>query len=124
MRLTFDWAMATTLPTVMLRTASPHMRTAQSGCTRLQARSTRRRAANAPALEPVAMKAATDVGAPSYTSEAHMWKGTEEILKPKPTRRRAKPITSIGSRPPPADTTAAMRSRLVEPVAPNTRAIP
>ncbi len=74
-------------------------------------------AANAAALEPVAMKAVTEVGAPSYTSGAHMWNGTEEILKPKPTSIMPRPTSTIGSAFRVA-AAAAMRSRLVEPVAP------
>ena len=37
------------------------------------------------------------VGAPSYTSGAHMWKGTLAILKPKPTSRNAAPSTASGT---------------------------
>ena len=125
MRLMFCWASATTFPTVMVITAMPHMSIGQSsGAPRSAVSSTRRRAAKAAALEPVAMNAVIEVGAPSYASGAHMWNGTEEILKPKPTSRRPKPMTSIGSRPAPAATAFAMRSRLVVPVAPKMSAMP
>ena len=66
MRLRFCWARAITLPTVMLSTAMPQRSTAQSACTgRREARSRRRNAAKAAALDPVAMRAVTEVGAPS-----------------------------------------------------------
>jgi len=125
MRLRFCWASATTLPTVMVTAAMAHTTIGQSTATpRIAVSSTRSSAAKAAALEPVAMNAVTEVGAPSYTSGAHMWKGTEEILKPKPTSSSPSPMTSIGSRPLPAATALAMRSRLVVPVAPKIRAIP
>src|SRR3990172_1223112 len=46
------------------------------------------RTANPAAFGPTDMKAVTDVGAPSYTSGAHMWKGAAAILKPKATTKR------------------------------------
>ena len=49
---------------------------------------------NAPALTPTDMKAVTGVGAPSYTSGAQLWKGTAEILKPKPVTTSTKATTS------------------------------
>ena len=66
MRLRFCWAMATRLPSVMLSTASTqksHTHSPWSG--RSDTSSRRRSAAKAAALEPVAMKAVTEVGAPS-----------------------------------------------------------
>ena len=39
------------------------------------------------------MKAVTGVGAPSYTSGAQLWKGTAEILKPKPVTTSTKATT-------------------------------
>ena len=66
MRLRFDWASATTLPTVIVSAASTHSSAAQSAWSAAQRdQSTRRSAAKAAALEPVAMKAVTVVGAPS-----------------------------------------------------------
>ena len=110
--------MAMTLPAVMLTTAIAHNSTLQSGCAALSATvSTRISAANAAAFEPVAMSAVTDVGAPSYTSGAHMWNGTDEILNPKPTSSRPRPIVISVSRGRVA-AAAAIRSKLVEPVAP------
>ena len=48
-------------------------------------RNTRTNAAKAAALTPVDMNAVTIVGAPSYASGVHMWKGTAETLNAKPT---------------------------------------
>ena len=42
-------------------------------------------------LGTIAKKAVIEVGAPSYTSGVHMWNGTAEILKAKPTRIKIKP---------------------------------
>ena len=39
----------------------------------------------------VARNAPTGVGAPSYTSGVHIWKGTMDNLKPKPTVTRTAP---------------------------------
>src|SRR5450756_973029 len=54
----------------------------------------RRSMANEAALEPTDRKAVIGVGAPSYTSGAHMWKGTAAILKPTPATTR---ITASGN---------------------------
>ncbi len=53
---------------------------------------------NAPALTPTDMKAVTGVGAPSYTSGAQLWKGTAEILKPKPVTTSTSATTSSDAR--------------------------
>jgi hypothetical protein len=107
--------MATTLPTVIVTAARPQNSTVQSDwITRKDVTSTRISAANAAALDPVAMKAVTLVGAPAYTSGAHMWNGTDAILKPKPTRRRANPIRRSAS----GEVARARRSRSVVPVDP------
>ena len=42
-------------------------------------------------LGAVARKRVTGVGAPSYTSGAHMWNGAAETLKANPTIRKANP---------------------------------
>ena len=42
-------------------------------------------------LGAVAKKAVTGVGEPSYTSGVHMWKGTAETLKARPTSRNTRP---------------------------------
>src|SRR5215475_14447809 len=98
MRLRLDWASATTLPTVMVSTAMPHSSADQSAwAPRSDTTSTRMSAAKAAALEPVAMNEVMVVGAPWYTSGAHMWNGTEEILNPKPTSMRPRPASTSGS---------------------------
>src|SRR3990172_9467464 len=122
-RFRFDWAIATTWPSVIVTTATAHGSAVQSARALGSATtSTRISAANAAAFEPVAISAVTLVGAPWYTSGAHMWNGTAEVLKPKPTSSRPSPIARSGSYPRPA--AAAIRSRLVAPVAPYTRAMP
>ena len=66
MRLRFDWAMAITLPAVIVTAATAHSSTLQSGCAARRATvSTRISAAKAAALLPVAISAVTEVGAPS-----------------------------------------------------------
>ncbi len=125
MRLRFCWAMATTLPKVMLRAASAQSIIVQSTWgARTDAKSTRMSAAKAAALDPVAMRIVIEVGAPSYTSGAQSWNGTDEILNPNPTRRRPTPMSNMGSRPAPAATALAILSRSVEPVAPKMSAMP
>ena len=70
---------------------------------------TRRNAANAAAFTVAAMYAVIGVGAPSYTSGAHMWNGTAATLNPKPTSSSAMPTSSSGLRSQAA--ASAMRSR-------------
>src|SRR5262249_471753 len=62
-----------------------------------QSDSTRASAANAATFTPAAMKAVMVVGAPSYTSGIQPWNGTIATLKPKPTRRSARPSSTNGS---------------------------
>src|SRR4030095_5507065 len=89
MRLRFDWARATTLPIVIVSAAIPHSSADQwAWPPRSATTSTRMSAAKAAALDPVAMNEVIVVGAPWYTSGAHMWNGTDEILNPKPTSMR------------------------------------
>ena len=56
---------------------------------------TRISAAKPAAFVADAMNAVTGVGAPWYTSGVHMWNGTAATLKPSPTRRSAKPASSV-----------------------------
>ena len=68
------------------------------------------------------ISATTGAGAPSYTSGVHTWKGTEATLKPSPTNISAMPAyAGVGA---PECSAAAMAYTLVEPVAPNIRAMP
>src|SRR5580765_5745897 len=64
-------------------------------------RNTRTNAANAAALTEVDMKAVTMVGAPSYASGVHMWNGTADTLKQKPTASRPTARSAIGLGPDP-----------------------
>ena len=57
------------------------------------------------------------VGAPSYTSGAHMWNGTAAILKPIPATTRITPSGSQGWWDSPASSVAIVR-RLVVAVRP------
>ena len=54
--------------------------------------------ANDAAFEPTERKPVMGVGAPSYTSGAHMWNGTAAILKPMPATTRMTASTRRGSR--------------------------
>ena len=73
--------------------------------------------ANEAAFEPTDRNAVTGVGAPSYTSGAHMWNGTAAILNPMPAARRIMP--RLSTRPPSCAASAtAISSSRVEPVAP------
>src|SRR4026207_1752276 len=85
-RLTFVCTTPTTVPTIIVIAAiteSIGIQGAWSGSS--GDRNTRANAANAAALTPVDMNAVTIVGAPSYASGVHMWKGTAETLNAKPT---------------------------------------
>ena len=52
--------------------------------------------ANAAALDPTARWAVIGVGAPSYTSGAHIWKGTAATLNPSPAIKNKNPINNPG----------------------------
>ena len=71
---------------------------------------------NAAVFTPVAMNPVTGVGAPSYTSGAHMWKGTTATLNMNPISSSASPRPAIGLSAGPRR--RPMRVRLVSPVAP------
>src|SRR5262245_5460616 len=85
-RLMLLWLMAARLPMVMVRTAT----TASSGSQESRAdasgpRNMRSKKANDAAFEATERYAVMVVGAPSYASGAHMWKGAAEILNSSPT---------------------------------------
>src|SRR5258708_9678046 len=87
--------------------------------------STRNNAANAAALTPVAMKPETGVGAPSYTSGAHMWNGTAAILNANPTSSSPSPSSSIvGCAPPSRDTCSPINLRLGVAGGPSDATVP
>ena len=79
--------------------------------------------ANEAAFEPTDRNAVIGVGAPSYTSGAHMWNGTAAILKPTPAPTR---MTASGSSRPcgAAARRVAMPCSCVVPVSPYSRDIP
>src|SRR5207237_5270439 len=79
--------------------------------------------ANEAAFEPTDRNAVTGVGAPSYTSGAHMWNGTAAILNPTPATTRITASTSRGSRSCPTNAVAITR-RLVVPDNPYISDIP
>src|SRR5947209_9075560 len=114
----------------MVAIASAQMRPYQCDSTpdRLKL-NTRTKAANTAALVVTDMKAVTGVGAPSYTSGVHMWNGTIETLKAKPTTISPMPTNSKGleatleAQPRPCKQKLMTRS-WVEPVAPYTSAMP
>ena len=70
------------------------------------------------------MKAVIDVGAPWYTSGVHMWKGTAETLKPKPTRSRPTAVSARASVPVRPARARATSPIFVVPVAPYAMAMP
>src|SRR3954465_12971041 len=65
------------------------------------------------AFEPTDRNAVIGVGAPSYTSGAHMWNGTAAILNPTPATTRMTARTRRGSRSCPANTGAIARRPVV-----------
>src|SRR6202521_208427 len=85
-RLTFDCATPTTVPTIIVDTATIQMTTLHSARSGSKAaRNTRTNAANAAAFTPVDMKPVTAGGAPSYASGVHIWNGTADTLNANPT---------------------------------------
>src|SRR5436305_5618332 len=83
------------------------------------AMNTRPIAANAADLVATDMKVVTRVGAPSYTSGVHMWKGAAEALKASPTDRNPIPSRSrtlLDAPAPSAVVTAAIPRSVVLPV--------
>src|SRR5918994_6552234 len=80
------WTTPTTVPTIIVAAAMIDSTGIHSACSGSNGeRKTRANAANAAALTPVDMNAVTMVGAPSYASGVHIWNGTAETLKAKPT---------------------------------------
>src|SRR5579862_9924817 len=96
MRLMLFWSTPTTVPTIIVRADTADRIGTHCDCIGSSVdRKTRTNAANAAAFTPVDMKAVTIVGAPSYASGVHMWNGTADTLKQKPTARR--PIAIIAN---------------------------
>src|SRR5579862_2803346 len=123
-RFTLDCVTAATLPTVMVTTASTQNSCRQSSpIAGSPSRKMRISIANDAAFDPTDRNAVTGVGAPSYTSGAHMWNGTAAILNPTPATTRITARTSRGSRSWPTKTVAIAR-RLVVPDKPYINDIP
>src|SRR5947199_512407 len=80
--------------------------------------------ANDAALDPTERNAVMGVGAPSYTSGAHMWNGTAAILNPTPATMRMTARTSRGSVAACAAKVVAITRRLVVPDRPYKSDIP
>src|SRR5215211_5280423 len=86
MRLTLFCSTPSTAPRIIVAAAIAPSTGIQWPCSGSSVeRNTRTNAPNAAALTPVDMNAVTMVGAPSYASGVHMWNGTAETLKQKPT---------------------------------------
>src|SRR5256885_16148043 len=119
-RLTFDWATPTTVPTIMVAAAITQITSLHVPRSGWNAeRKTRTNAANAAALTPVDMKPVTEGGAPSYASGVHMWNGTAATLNAKPTMTRPSASSCIGvGAADCADIRLPIRSRRVLPVRP------
>ena len=87
--LTLVWDTPTTVPTIIVAAAMPQSTAAHCPRSGSNAeRNTRANAAKAAAFTPVDMNPTTEAGAPSYASGVHMWKGTADTLKAKPTSNR------------------------------------
>ena len=124
MRLMFVCVTAATLPTVIVTMASISKSSRQSAfIDGSPSTKIRISIANEAAFEPTDRNAVTGVGAPSYTSGAHMWNGTAAILNPTPATTRITASTSRGSRSCPVNTVAIAR-RFVVPERPYINDMP
>src|SRR5260370_31354200 len=118
MRFRFVWVSAATFPTVIVTIESTSNSSRQSAFIEGRpSRKIRSSIAKDAALEPTDRKAVIGVGAPSYTSGAHMWNGTAALLKPTPATTRMTASTSHGSCSWPTNETDIVR-RFVVPDSP------
>ena len=114
----FDCVIASTLPTVIVTMANTSNSNAQSvtsagnPCPKI-----RNSMANDAAFEPTDRNAVIGVGAPSYTSGAHMWNGAAAILNPRPATISTTASSRRGSCACRANT-GAIASRCVVPDTP------
>src|SRR6266536_857531 len=114
MRLTFDCVTAAKLPTVIVTAASTQNSRRQSAfIDGIPSTKIRISIANDAAFDPTDRNAVTGVGAPSYTSGAHMWNGTAAILNPMPATTRMTASTSRGSFSWPTNSVAIARRFVV-----------
>src|SRR3954451_8850021 len=79
-------------------------------------------ATNPAAFDATERNAVIGVGAPSYVSGAHVWNGTAETLKAKPTTQNTMPSVTIGLVVLPSD--APMSVSNVVPVTPYSNDMP
>src|SRR6266568_3289215 len=123
-RLTLFCSTPSTVPAIIVSAAMTESTGTHCACIGSSVeRNTRTNAPNAAALTPVDMNAVTIVGAPSYASGVHMWNGTAETLKQKPTASR--PMVSHASVGVGPDAIAApTTSRRVDPDIVNANAMP
>jgi len=119
MRFTLDCVTAAMLPTVIvtIATTSNSSRQIRRSWSAGLRRRMRISIAKDAAFEPTERNAVTGVGAPSYTSGAHMWNGTAAILKPTPATTRMTASTRRGSFSCPAKA-VAITLRFVVPESP------
>src|SRR6202049_1028312 len=124
MRLMLVCVTAATLPTVIVTIDSTSNNNRQSALINgSPSRKILSSIANDAAVDPTDRNAVIGVGAPSYTSGAHMWNGTAAILNPTPATTKITAKTSLGSRSCPANVTAIVR-RFVVPESPYINDIP
>src|SRR5580765_3172020 len=120
----FDCVTAATLPAVIVTIDRTQKSTRQSTLDPgSPSRKIRSSIANDAAFEPTDRNAVIGVGAPSYTSGAHMWNGTAAILNPTPATTRITASTRRGSCSCPVNTVAIVR-KFVVPERPYINDIP
>src|SRR5208282_1585783 len=115
----FDWVIAARLPTVMVAMATPMVKACHS-TRRGHNPMNRMRIINAKeaTFGATEMKAVIEVGAPSYASGVHWWKGTAAILKNIPANKVMRATQDNGSDAGRSRRRSAMMLNLVEPPIP------
>src|SRR5262245_60669880 len=118
-RLMSVWAIARMAPATIDSADSTQITGCQSQVTGWNATlNTRISAANAATLVAADMNPVTAVGAPWYTSGAHMWNGTAETLNANPIASRPSAVTASAIDPVRPGSAFEMAARPVEPEAP------
>src|SRR5262245_66661611 len=98
MRFRFDCVNAAKFPTVIVTIERTSNSSRQSSfIAGSPSRKIRSSIANDAAFDPTDRNAVIGVGAPSYTSGAHIWNGTAAILKPTPATTRITARITRGS---------------------------
>src|SRR5258708_29996512 len=124
MGLTLFWSTPPTAPRIIVAPAIAPSTGIHCPCIGSSVeRNTRANAAKAAAFTDVDMNAVTIVGAPSYASGVHMWNGTADTLKQKPTARRPTARSDSVLFGPDAMAVPTTSSR-VEPAIVNANAMP